>query len=469
MKFETKVFGKCISGEFRRDGAYLLFARDGKVLLVFTSRGVFLPGGGLEDGEGFVAALERELVEEAGALCSSLHAVCRTIMHYESLTTPEPYTSENWFFTADELTFAIEPTESDHSIIWVDVAEAASMLQLEHQRWAVSQYLKEYRQHAEEAKKGTAFCEALRSGDLASLAAVPKGDRHNHAPFGGTRSDIETMTRLPIPAPALPFENFAAFVDWCDEYVSVPLKGRNGYVERIRACLSQARRDGITLLSLNIGACAVKYFDSASDLVAVLDELVSEENMDSRVEYELCLDRGKTGGEYVRHAIELIETGRFASLDMTGDESLDIEMHKNIYRLARETGMTLKAHIGEFSNAEECLAQADRLEVDEIQHGVGFAESEIAIQWLRDNQVKLNMCISSNVCLGVVSSVELHPLPRLFRSGIVCTIATDDVCVFGKGLSDEYLLAYDHGLLSATELNCIRVFSLERNDALKPT
>lgn len=464
MKFVTKEFGEHRFDECRRDGAYLLYSQNGKVLLVGAGSGMFLLGGGLEADEGFVAALERELAEEAGALCSSLHPVCRTITHYSMSTNSEPFVSENWFFTADDVRFPFDAIEPDHTVIWVEKEEAACMLALEHQKWALAQYLSKLQDHIEEAKRGSLFCGALRNGDLKSLAMIPKGDRHNHAPFGGTRADMELLTKNPIPAPTMPFSAFADFTSWCDMHVSKPLKSRDGYVGRIRACLSQAREDGVALLFLNIGACAMKYFDSAPALVAVLDELVSEEGMGSCVEYELCMDRGKRSDGYVRDAISLIETRRFSSLDMTGDESLGAEMYEDVYQLARESGMILKAHIGEFSDAEECLGQADKLGVEEIQHGVGFAESEDAMRWLKDNRVRLNMCISSNIGLGVIPSVELHPLPRLFRFGIVCTIATDDICVFGNSLSEEYLLAYDSGLLSDMELNCIRVFSLEDNE-----
>ena len=63
-----------------RSGAYLLALQDGKVAVVQTKRGYFLPGGGLEDSESDADCIRREALEETGRaaevgafLCSAEH------------------------------------------------------------------------------------------------------------------------------------------------------------------------------------------------------------------------------------------------------------------------------------------------------------------------------------------------------------------------------------------------------------
>jgi adenosine deaminase len=58
---------------------------------------------------------------------------------------------------------------------------------------------------------------------------------------------------------------------------------------------------------------------------------------------------------------------------------------------------------------------------------------------LREGQVPLEICPTSNVCLGVVPSLAEHPLPRLLDEGLYVTINSDDPPMFNTTLTDEYL------------------------------
>jgi adenosine deaminase len=60
---------------------------------------------------------------------------------------------------------------------------------------------------------------------------------------------------------------------------------------------------------------------------------------------------------------------------------------------------------------------------------------------LRERQVPLEVCPTSNVCLGVAPSLDEHPLPRLLDEGLYVTINSDDPPMFNTTLTDEYLRA----------------------------
>ena len=122
--------------------------------------------------------------------------------------------------------------------------------------------------------------------------------------------------------------------------------------------------------------------------------------------------------------------------------------------------MKLKAHLGEFGGAARLRDHADRLGVSEIQHGIAAAESEDVMSWLVRNRVRLNVCPSSNVMLGAASSLASHPIRVLVDHGVEVTINTDDPIIFGQSVSQEYLNLYAAGVLSADELDAIRVTSV---------
>ncbi|WP_367568989.1 hypothetical protein [Lacrimispora sp.] len=55
-----------------------------------------------------------------------------------------------------------------------------------------------------------------------------------------------------------------------------------------------------------------------------------------------------------------------------------------------------------------------------------------------------------------------HPIGKLFRAGVNVTINLDDVLMFGSDVSKEYLALYNCGVLTAEELNQIRVNGLHK-------
>ena len=54
-----------------------------------------------------------------------------------------------------------------------------------------------------------------------------------------------------------------------------------------------------------------------------------------------------------------------------------------------------------------------------------------------------------------------HPIAKLYREGVDVTVNSDDILIFGSDVSKEYLSLYDNGVLSAEELNGIRLNGLK--------
>jgi adenosine deaminase len=87
------------------------------------------------------------------------------------------------------------------------------------------------------------------------------------------------------------------------------------------------------------------------------------------------------------------------------------------------------------------------------------------MRMLADNHIRLNVCPTSNVMLGRVAGLETHPIRKLYDAGIDVTVNTDDVLVFGNGVSEEFLGLYQANVFDADELDLIRRAGL--SDTLK--
>jgi adenine deaminase len=133
--------------------------------------------------------------------------------------------------------------------------------------------------------------------------------------------------------------------------------------------------------------------------------------------------------------------------DLHGTESLPFEEWTPwLWNEAREIGKFNKAHAGEFMGPEFIRLVLDRLQVNRLEHGVRAVEDPSLVSALARDGITLDVCPISNVKLGVVESMEQHPVRQLSASGVRCTISTDDPISFGNTLFDEYAaLACHHG------------------------
>jgi adenosine deaminase len=126
---------------------------------------------------------------------------------------------------------------------------------------------------------------------------------------------------------------------------------------------------------------------------------------------------------------------------------------------ARDAGVPIVLHAGETEGPASiwgALAQGSR----RIGHGVRCLEDPALVAELRARQVPLEVCPSSNVCLGVAPSMADHPLPRLLAEGLYVTLNSDDPPMFNTTLTDEYLRAaetfgLDGAAVEALALNAV--------------
>ncbi|HEY1496799.1 MAG TPA: adenosine deaminase, partial [Candidatus Solibacter sp.] len=71
---------------------------------------------------------------------------------------------------------------------------------------------------------------------------------------------------------------------------------------------------------------------------------------------------------------------------------------------------------------------------------------------LRERDIPLEICISSNLVTGVVARIEDHPVRRLYDAGVPIVLNSDDPAMFRCSLTGEYRLAAAHFGFTEKEL-----------------
>lgn len=108
------------------------------------------------------------------------------------------------------------------------------------------------------------------------------------------------------------------------------------------------------------------------------------------------------------------------------------------FDMAREAGLRLTAHAGEWGGAESVRDALRDLGVERIGHGVRSIEDPALVDRLAEDGVVLEVCPGSNVALGIYPTWTAHPIARLREKGVRVTVSTDDPPFFHTTMTNEF-------------------------------
>ena len=135
------------------------------------------------------------------------------------------------------------------------------------------------------------------------------------------------------------------------------------------------------------------------------------------------------------------------------------------FAAARAAGLHSVPHAGESVGPQEVWAAVEDLGAERIGHGIAAAEDPRLLARLREDQITLEICPSSNVATGVVPALAAHPLPRLLAAGVPVVLGSDDPPMFGTTLLEEYRRARDVLGLTGAQLRALARASIEASFA----
>ena len=105
---------------------------------------------------------------------------------------------------------------------------------------------------------------------------------------------------------------------------------------------------------------------------------------------------------------------------------------------AREAGLRLTAHAGEWGGPESVRAAIRDLEVERIGHGVRAIEDLALVDEIAERGIVLEVCPGSNIALGLYKGWRAHPIHDLRERGVKITVSTDDPPFFHTTMRREY-------------------------------
>jgi len=145
----------------------------------------------------------------------------------------------------------------------------------------------------------------------------------------------------------------------------------------------------------------------------------------------------------VELAVDFMDRG-VVGVDLAGGEiGNPPEVHKEAFSIAKKSGLSITIHAGEVCCPEN-IRKSIEMGATRIGHGVYLNEDLYDI--VRDNEVALELCPTSNIQMGV-KDFKAHPLKEFYDNGLFVTINTDNRLVSNTTMTNEiYQMAIAHNL-----------------------
>ncbi len=146
---------------------------------------------------------------------------------------------------------------------------------------------------------------------------------------------------------------------------------------------------------------------------------------------------------------------RICGFDLADDEeSVGPETFVPFIDRARSAGLGITVHTGENTDSGWVKRSLELFKPDRIGHGIKIWRDHAVMKRIREEEIMLEICPTSNWLTRSVPSYEGHPLPELYRSGIAISINSDDPHLMDIDLIHEYEI-------------CVRYYNFELRDFMR--
>lgn len=177
---------------------------------------------------------------------------------------------------------------------------------------------------------------------------------------------------------------------------------------------------------------------------AVLKGLQS--NLNIKTNLILCMMRGlprENNLKTIEVAEKYLNKG-VCCLDLAGaEDKYPIDDYLELFEIVKSKNIPFISHAGENGTAEE-VRKAINIGARRIGHGIHAIESEEVLNLIKEKNILLEVCPTSNVQTNSIDKYENHPIEELYKLGIPLSINTDNSTVSNISLTEEYLKLFNY-------------------------
>jgi aminodeoxyfutalosine deaminase len=308
------------------------------------------------------------------------------------------------------------------------------------------------------------------------IRAMPKVELHVHLEGSIRPSTLLTLAernRVPLPSrnedSLQTFYHFSDFAHFIQVYLTISrcLKTVDDFSLVTYEFGADLARQNIRYAEVtftpftNVANTGLPFADILDGLNEGRAQVLADFGVDFSWVLDIVRDDPESRHQVARWACEATDRG-VIGFGLGGTEmNHPPEWFADAFDVAREAGLHSVPHAGEVVGPESVWGAIRALHAERIGHGVRSIEDPALVAYLREKQIPLEVCPTSNVCLGTYNSIPEHPIRDLVNQGVYVTLNSDDPPMFNTDLVREYEavtdgLGFSAGDLEQLSLNALR-------------
>lgn len=185
--------------------------------------------------------------------------------------------------------------------------------------------------------------------------------------------------------------------------------------------------------------------------------------VDVKVNLILCMMRNDSFNDnlkVIELALKYLNKG-VVGIDLAGAEALyKTSSFKNLFDIALKNNIPFTIHAGEADGYDSILA-AINFKTKRIGHGINSIHYDDLIEIIKEKNILLEVCPTSNVQTNVVDRYYNHPIKKLFDKGVKLCINTDNRTVSNVTLNGEYNKLYKYFNFDIDSFIKMNLFAIE--------
>ncbi len=291
------------------------------------------------------------------------------------------------------------------------------------------------------------------------IARMPKVELHVHLEGSITpRTLLELAQRNGVEIPArdvagveqlFRYRNFGEFLTVFMNLARAIVRGSD--FERLAYELGIALAEQ-NILYAEVMLSPMQHLRRGMDLLETIEGTATgfaQAERETGIMWRIALDYGRQYGP--DQAWEVLEVARRAmpygvvGWSIGGNEiGHPPEPFAEVFANARKAGLHVMAHAGEVAGPPSIWGAIEMLQAERLGHGIRSVDDPELLEYLRDHQVVLDICPSSNLLTGATATWNSHPLRQLYDAGVAVTINSDDPTFFHTTLTEEFRRVVQH-------------------------
>ena len=242
---------------------------------------------------------------------------------------------------------------------------------------------------------------------------------------------------------AYPVRDYASFFGWFDALR--PTAGRFDLYQHVaRLHVERLKAQGVVYAELFVAALSLDAAEAIDQVAALRAAVDAHEDGSIQVEFLNAWRRNRdleTLDRIAARNTQLFERGLICGVAVAGpEEGAPIAPLARIMDRYHEAGVPIEIHAAEWVGPDSAWDALAHGHPSRLGHGTHVFEDPRLVEVLRERQIHIEMCPTSNLLTGAITRIEEHPIRRAFAAGLNVGVNTDDPGAFLCSMASEHAL-----------------------------